>query len=194
MTNYGINQKTELWPEEDAISAELVQLDCFTQDIPSVCNGKPENVTTANEIHTDSYLAEYGDALAKILLITGGNAARATNLIATQRNLRPDRNRLEAAKEIASRMELHLRAQKILAELGLTGEVDELNTTTIWLLRDENPIYDCIRLGTRMVEIGSGDRYHRDFQEELVPWDDLRRELATWMTRPGDEHYESLED
>lgn len=72
--------------------------------------------------------------------------------------------------------------------------MDELDTTVIWLLRDENPIYDCIRLGTEWVEIGSGDRYHRDFQEELVSWDNLKRELESWLSRPGDEYYESLEE
>jgi hypothetical protein len=131
----------------------------------------------ADEQQVFEMLGAFATSLVKILPCCE-DVKDAMNKIGTRRNLRGDRSIMKAAQELAAESEHVGRLMDMLQRLGLKANTDVYQFNNVWVssIDFEGDIM-CLMTGPDGVYRGSGDGYHRNFDETSTAWD----KIEAWL-------------
>jgi len=135
-----------------------------------------------NEGHVDEYLLQFCEVMQPLFEVGIMSVKEWFNIVATRRNTRPDRNRLEAARDVAALVPLYARIRDAAATFEIPLRVDSYAASHVWIRVWISPgEIGIVELMSDGFKVGSGDSYHRDFSDERYPYSELEHELRKFL-------------
>lgn len=140
----------------------------------------PSSEAFVSERHVDEYVAEIAAVMAPLIRLLGSDTA--WNLVLSERNGDPERDRMRAAKAVAAMTDDYRKVVMVLESAKYNWKIDAYDHHDVWVVKGAviQPERDALQnvvcalhIGGGKIHMGNGDGYHRGFDER--PFCTVRR-------------------